>query len=489
MNRHDHTAIFEQLVIRALQHYQEKSPNVFPISSRYFQGHIDKYCEELGEDRTLTWHSTSFKSLKEFFVYLAQKKYIKLSFDGKIAGLNSPSSLPTSFSFTAPVNTNPSDPSLIASTPALTTSTTTSTAPLIPTPSVRKLDSEEGLPPPKRMKVMDLTNDDEDYLLKIQADAFKAPKSPKKSIKKKKEVIILEKPPKQQNNAASCPICGTVLYNLDTSAINRHIDDCLTNDYLSNEIGAEDSNSSRDSEPLTFFCPYQTCSAPDIRMSAVQFVQHVAAMHVTEQNQNIFCPICNLFEEADYGGNSLHLWNHLSVIHADLLRQAAMPPPIRPHYQTVGGDSDEDDDDDGDGDEDDDVNVNLSMLEEVHPAVRITPVQVKEVPMYVKAPHKKTHHSHPPPIPVLPPPANIVNTTTTTQPPITTSTTRTTANSQYIVYDLKNTLPDKECSICFEDFRQGDSVARMECMCVYHKCCIERWFEQRKKCPFHGEDL
>ncbi|RVE60983.1 hypothetical protein OJAV_G00166130 [Oryzias javanicus] len=32
-----------------------------------------------------------------------------------------------------------------------------------------------------------------------------------------------------------------------------------------------------------------------------------------------------------------------------------------------------------------------------------------------------------------------------------------------------------ECSICLEDLVQGETIARLACLCVYHKSCIDSW--------------
>ncbi|KAI9544978.1 E3 ubiquitin-protein ligase znrf2, partial [Dissostichus eleginoides] len=34
-----------------------------------------------------------------------------------------------------------------------------------------------------------------------------------------------------------------------------------------------------------------------------------------------------------------------------------------------------------------------------------------------------------------------------------------------------------ECAICLEELQQGDTIARLPCLCIYHKGCIDEWFE------------
>ncbi|KAK6186423.1 hypothetical protein SNE40_008462 [Patella caerulea] len=45
-----------------------------------------------------------------------------------------------------------------------------------------------------------------------------------------------------------------------------------------------------------------------------------------------------------------------------------------------------------------------------------------------------------------------------------------------------------ECVICFEDLVQGDTIARLPCLCIYHKGCIDKWFEVNRSCPEHPSD-
>ncbi|KAL1254970.1 hypothetical protein QQF64_013031 [Cirrhinus molitorella] len=45
-----------------------------------------------------------------------------------------------------------------------------------------------------------------------------------------------------------------------------------------------------------------------------------------------------------------------------------------------------------------------------------------------------------------------------------------------------------ECSICLDDMVQGDTIARLPCLCVYHKGCIDEWFEINRSCPEHPTD-
>lgn len=45
-----------------------------------------------------------------------------------------------------------------------------------------------------------------------------------------------------------------------------------------------------------------------------------------------------------------------------------------------------------------------------------------------------------------------------------------------------------ECAICLEELLQGDTIARLPCLCIYHKGCIDEWFEVNRSCPEHPAD-
>ncbi|QOU19126.1 hypothetical protein BRETT_004347 [Brettanomyces bruxellensis] len=46
---------------------------------------------------------------------------------------------------------------------------------------------------------------------------------------------------------------------------------------------------------------------------------------------------------------------------------------------------------------------------------------------------------------------------------------------------------DNECIICMEEFKPGDKIGRLECLCCFHYKCIRDWFKHkgRCECPVH----
>lgn len=48
---------------------------------------------------------------------------------------------------------------------------------------------------------------------------------------------------------------------------------------------------------------------------------------------------------------------------------------------------------------------------------------------------------------------------------------------------------EQECGICFEYFHQKDIVARLECLCIYHKKCLDEWGQRKRCCPLHMDKM
>ncbi|KAK1785509.1 hypothetical protein P4O66_018869 [Electrophorus voltai] len=46
----------------------------------------------------------------------------------------------------------------------------------------------------------------------------------------------------------------------------------------------------------------------------------------------------------------------------------------------------------------------------------------------------------------------------------------------------------EECTICLNQMVEGDTIARLPCLCIYHKRCIDKWFEVTRSCPEHPSD-
>lgn len=51
--------------------------------------------------------------------------------------------------------------------------------------------------------------------------------------------------------------------------------------------------------------------------------------------------------------------------------------------------------------------------------------------------------------------------------------------------EVMATEKEDECAICLEEIIQGQTFARLECLCIYHKPCIDLWLNKKKWCPSH----
>ncbi|XP_065187737.1 E3 ubiquitin-protein ligase ZNRF1-like isoform X2 [Sycon ciliatum] len=49
------------------------------------------------------------------------------------------------------------------------------------------------------------------------------------------------------------------------------------------------------------------------------------------------------------------------------------------------------------------------------------------------------------------------------------------------------TVAAGECIICFEDMEVGNVIARLPCLCQFHKTCIDKWFDVHRCCPSHPD--
>ena len=48
---------------------------------------------------------------------------------------------------------------------------------------------------------------------------------------------------------------------------------------------------------------------------------------------------------------------------------------------------------------------------------------------------------------------------------------------------FKGKLPDKNCSICLNDFCVGDHISYLPCCHIYHSKCIKKWLKISSTCP------
>ena len=54
---------------------------------------------------------------------------------------------------------------------------------------------------------------------------------------------------------------------------------------------------------------------------------------------------------------------------------------------------------------------------------------------------------------------------------------------------LCNELPDDLCSICLEDFKEGDKIKKLNCNHVYHEECLIPWLNKNDYCPMCRQNI
>lgn len=52
-----------------------------------------------------------------------------------------------------------------------------------------------------------------------------------------------------------------------------------------------------------------------------------------------------------------------------------------------------------------------------------------------------------------------------------------------------NSFNQENCSICYEEYKQGEKLKQLNCKHVYHINCISTWLNKEKKCPMCKEEI
>jgi len=50
-------------------------------------------------------------------------------------------------------------------------------------------------------------------------------------------------------------------------------------------------------------------------------------------------------------------------------------------------------------------------------------------------------------------------------------------------------MDEKSCSICIDEYDNGDSVKFLPCSHFYHTSCIDQWLSKHTTCPLCKLDL
>ena len=47
----------------------------------------------------------------------------------------------------------------------------------------------------------------------------------------------------------------------------------------------------------------------------------------------------------------------------------------------------------------------------------------------------------------------------------------------------------EECSICRDNYQNGETIKELPCGHIYHVNCIDKWLEQERKCPYCNKEI
>lgn len=68
---------------------------------------------------------------------------------------------------------------------------------------------------------------------------------------------------------------------------------------------------------------------------------------------------------------------------------------------------------------------------------------------------------------------------------------RVTHDTFEVTEDGNQAIIGEECPICLDEYEVGQMCARLECLCIFHKSCLDNWLSRKQCCPLHvhmGDD-
>ena len=57
-------------------------------------------------------------------------------------------------------------------------------------------------------------------------------------------------------------------------------------------------------------------------------------------------------------------------------------------------------------------------------------------------------------------------------------------NRDYKAYICEKTFINYDCCICLQEIKKGEKIIVLKCNHIYHRDCIEAWFNKKRKCPY-----
>jgi len=260
-----------------------------------------------------------------------------------------------------------------------------------------------------------------------------------------------------------CPICGENLDEFDEDERNMHVMSCLPQESVPSpnrqNFPPTIFNTSSSDNPFIVTCPYPYCN---LQFEARDFPFHVTSVHFSGP-QNFACPLCTVTMGIVYKvTTNTNLFNHVTNTHKDLvsLGQFESLNQTSKVYQSHAPNPHTK------------VNMNHNSLPQFQLQPQLQPQQQQFAPQQnspaLSQKTKKQDTSK----------KKLETLYADTQP------------SDYLAEIVVQSEPGLECIICFTEYAVNDTVARLQCLCLFHQSCIESWFNNKGKrfCPVHQND-
>lgn len=210
-----------------------------------------------------------------------------------------------------------------------------------------------------------------------------------------------------------------------------------------------------DEDALNVRCPYPSCSFVKRKVPLEEFALHVIEKHRTEEQSGLLCPLCPIVSDIPDFEPQENLMMHLHDVHASHMKE--------------------------------DVHRKLS---EAIDSQFTAQFEMESALIASEQAQAQREGQAPPPAPI---PGQVVpvvvNTVGAGGPGPATPAAKSPPPLAYASSTLSaDDSKSGECPICFEPFLKGQEVARLPCLCVFHRSCIEAWFTKSEKraCPTHA---
>jgi hypothetical protein len=173
---------------------------------------------------------------------------------------------------------------------------------------------------------------------------------------------------------------------------------------------------------LTVGCPWGGCGAV---VPVQRFAAHALRCHRDDEQAGIACPICPLFDDnPEAYEDQANLLCHVHDVHLALFE-----PDVRRSLSAFAS----------------------TAIQREFSDAAVSPFAIYPLPDATRGPEV------PPAVP----------------------------SNMYRASRLSTDLVGQECPICLERLLKDHEVARLECLCVFHRTCLDDWLAKKPSCPLH----